>query len=75
MAWTDSNERAYHRGMEKLTRERGFSNLATSHAFAVKDCPAGCACAGCYSTRKEYAEAKERRAKRLRLEPFPAVLN
>lgn len=55
---TDAEERRYHLAMASLMADRGYTNLAESHLLHVRDCPRGCGCAGCVSTR---AEAEERR--------------
>lgn len=63
----DTNERAYHRAMARLTAERGYLNLSQAHTLAAQDCPRWCGCKGCTSTRAEATEQRAAKAKRVAL--------
>lgn len=67
--WTDREERAYHRGMADLLKERGFHELAASHHVAAYDCSEGCPCVGCVSTRADSLESRARRERNRAVAP------
>lgn len=48
---SDADERRYHLAMADFCTERGFRELARSHLIQAEDCPAGCGCATCRTTR------------------------
>ena len=55
---------AVNRAMAGFTAERGYLNLSQAHELAAKDCPRGCACRGCESTRREREAEKAAKATR-----------
>jgi hypothetical protein len=65
----DRQERHYHAAMARLTEARGHLNLAQAHALAAKDCPKGCGCSGCVSTRAEVEHQRMIKAIRAKAAP------